>query len=155
MTTFHLQHVDETLSLATQLARCCQAPLLIHLRGDLGAGKTTFSRGFLRGLGFAGNVKSPTYTLVEPYELDNLHVFHFDLYRLRHPQELIDLAIEDYCDDNCICLIEWPEKGGEFVPAADLHCHLQLDGEGRVLTITANTDRGQALLQQFEKSYDH
>lgn len=149
MKSFLLKSCEDTLQFAARLAPLCAPPFIIHLQGDLGAGKTTFSRGFLQSLNFNGNVKSPTYTLVEPYELKDITVFHFDLYRLHHPQELIELGMEDYCDDHSICLIEWPDKGGDFVPAADIICHLQLSEAGRCLTLYANNAMAKNIIESL------
>jgi tRNA threonylcarbamoyladenosine biosynthesis protein TsaE len=121
--------------------------LVIWLRGDLGAGKTTFARGFLRGLGYEGVVKSPTYTLVEPYEpVPGRFCYHFDLYRLADAEELEFTGARDYFDDQSLCLIEWPEKAAACLPAADLECSLVLKNKGRQISLHAGSDRGCAVL---------
>ncbi len=138
------------LTWAAQLAQSCEnLPAVIFLRGELGAGKTTLARGFLRGLGFEGVVKSPTYTLVEQYDLSkNLTVFHFDLYRIHDPEELEFIGIHDYFAQKGIFLIEWPEQGGDLLPLADLSCYIRQSGEGREVGVEALTERGEKILER-------
>jgi tRNA threonylcarbamoyladenosine biosynthesis protein TsaE len=119
---------------------------VIHLRGDLGAGKTTLVRGFLRALGHGGAVKSPTYTLMEPYRLGGRDVLHLDLYRLVDAAELEYLGIPELTDPQRVWLVEWPERGGAGLPAADLVVWIAYHGRGRRLTLVAHSDAGRELL---------
>jgi tRNA threonylcarbamoyladenosine biosynthesis protein TsaE len=116
--------------LGALLAQLLAAPALLFLQGDLGMGKTTLARGFIRACGHQGNVKSPTYTLVEPYELKGEMIYHFDLYRLCDAEELEFMGIRDYLDHS-IALVEWPDKGEGMLPEPTLELHLQSHGEGR------------------------
>ena len=129
----YLKDESETLALAAKLAQQVlkifstggQSNFIIYLQGELGAGKTCFARGFLRGLGYKDKVKSPTYTVIEPYPLNDLTVYHMDLYRLADPEELEYLGVRDMTGNNTILLIEWPERGQGVLPTADLSVHLQ------------------------------
>lgn len=143
----------ETERLGTELARVVHASgqgVAVFLKGDLGMGKTTLSRGVMRGLGHAGAVKSPTYTLVEPYEHLVPPVYHFDLYRLGDPEELEYMGIRDYFEGHCLCLIEWPERGQGVLPTPDLEVHLDTEGTGRSAVIRAGSDLGVELLNNIE-----
>lgn len=119
------------MELGGQIA--CLLPLggVVLLHGNLGAGKTTLVRGLLRSLGFQGTVKSPTYTLVEPYRVADRDIYHFDLYRLADPEELEYLGVRDYFRDDALCLIEWPEQADGFLPKADLEVTIEHDGSAR------------------------
>jgi tRNA threonylcarbamoyladenosine biosynthesis protein TsaE len=145
----HLADENAMLAFGTKLAKASAFPAVIFLSGPLGAGKTTFSRGFLQGLGYVGKVKSPTYTIVEPYELANHVLYHFDLYRVKDPFELEYLGIQDYFSTNAICLIEWPESGTGMLPTADLTCFIEHESEGRQVKLVAHTAQGQHILQRF------
>ncbi len=138
------------LALGTKLAEACNSTAIIFLNGPLGAGKTTFTRGFLRGMGYTGHVKSPTYTLVESYQLKNLMIYHFDFYRLRDPHELEYIGIQDYFDSNAICLIEWPDYGAGALPTPDLSCDIELNNNGRNVTLTPHSENGTFILHRFE-----
>lgn len=130
-------------------ARLAGSPVIMTLQGDLGAGKTTLSRGILQGLGHRGNVKSPTYTLVEPYQLELGAVYHFDLYRMVDPEELEYMGFADYLLDAAICLIEWPERGEGFLPAADVSISIGDSKVGRCVTLHAHSQVGQQLVHQL------
>jgi len=139
-----------TLEFAAKLAELCQPPLIIHLQGDLGSGKTTFARGFINKLGHSGNVKSPTFTLVETYELELAHLYHFDLYRLRDPLELEYIGIRELVGElDVICLIEWPERGGSELSIADIVISLEYQGEARVVDCQANSTKGQIIIDEL------
>lgn len=145
----HLANADETVKLGRQLAQLLTPPCVIYLKGDLGAGKTTLSRGIVQGFGFDGAVKSPTYTLVEPYELAEVNIYHFDLYRLADPEELEYIGIREYFDNRSISIIEWPEKGAQWLAQADLLVNMYHDSEQRTVEITAQSAAGEKLLQQL------
>jgi len=119
---------------------------LVALEGDLGAGKTTLVRGFLRALGHVGSVRSPTYTLVEPYRIGDCDVFHLDLYRLVDPEELEELGVRDYFASAAWILVEWPERGAGILPEPDLRIHLRPEREGRAAALEAASARGRKWL---------
>lgn len=131
-------------ALGARLARTVRAPAVIALEGPLGAGKTTLVRGFLRALGHAGPVRSPTYTLVETYPFDQVLVHHLDLYRLADPEELENLGVRDLVDAAAIWLIEWPDRGRGFLPAADWWLRIQ-PGQGETRTVTGLPELTEAV----------
>lgn len=136
---------DQTEQIASQLAAVTKKGAIIHLQGDLGAGKTTFARGFLKSLGVGGAVKSPTYNIVQPYQTDKFTLYHFDLYRISDPEELEALGIRDYFDGDSICLLEWPEKGISL-PVPDISIKLGYEKNGRQITIEAKSKFGDKIL---------
>ncbi|EON93801.1 ATPase [Marinobacter lipolyticus SM19] len=152
---FHIFLADEaaTEALGGQLAKAVVGAGhggTLFLKGNLGMGKTTLSRGFMRGLGHEGAVKSPTYTLVEPYEHLQPAAYHFDLYRLGDPEELEYMGIRDYFEGGNACLIEWPERGRGVLPQADLVISLERDGEGRSARLVPGTKNGESLLAMLQ-----
>lgn len=126
-----LRNESQTLELGAILFRSMRQPVRIYLYGDLGVGKTTLVRGFLRARGYSGPVKSPTFTLVEEYQFPEWRLVHFDLYRLADPEELEWIGIRDYFSGRCVCFIEWPDRGNGFLPQPDLLIHLTIDGDRR------------------------
>ncbi len=124
--------------------------LTVYLNGNLGMGKTTLSRGIIRGYGHTGSVKSPTYTLVEPYQVGSQRIFHFDLYRLADPEELEYLGIRDYFAEPAVRLIEWPEKGEGLLAEADLIVSLSVFGQGREIELQAKSVSGTAMLESLK-----
>ena len=137
-----------TVEFGQHLGKCLQGGEVVTLDGPLGAGKTTLCRGVLLAWGHQGAVKSPTYTLVEPYVFAECTVYHFDLYRLGHPEELEFMGIRDYFDNHSVALIEWPERGEGWLPSADLSVEILLKDCGRRLRVRAETARGRQVLER-------
>ena len=155
MLRIHLPDAAATEALGGRLAAllaaaCRQAPLVVYLEGPLGAGKTTLVRGLLRRLGHAGRVRSPTFTLLESYELPGCEVVHLDLYRLADPAELDYLGLPDMLRPGALVLVEWAEKGGDRLPRADIRVALEYEGEGRCACCEAGSPRGEPALAGLE-----
>ena len=125
-------------------------PAVVYLRGDLGAGKTTLARGFIHALGYVGKVRSPTYTLVEPYPCERCPVFHLDLYRLADAEELEWLGLRDMLAEPALLLVEWPERGSGILPPADLTIDIEYSGSARVAQLVGATGAGKQLLSGLE-----
>ena len=151
-----LANEQATLDCGAHFASVLQPGINIYLHGNLGAGKTTFTRGVLRGLGFSGKVKSPTYTLVEPYQLTinkkAVDFYHFDLYRFADEEEWEAAGFREYFNAHSICLVEWPDKAGDLIPQADIDVYLSLADEGRALELKANTTVGKQCLDRYTVS---
>ena len=143
---FSLKNEAETVDFGAKLAAATQGGEIIFLSGELGAGKTTLVRGFLNALGHTGNVKSPTYTLIEPYSISGKDIYHFDLYRINDPEELEAMGIRDYCDGQAICLYEWPEQGQGVLPEADIILSLSHADAGREVKIESKSTKGEQIL---------
>jgi tRNA threonylcarbamoyladenosine biosynthesis protein TsaE len=151
MTLFHLHDARATDALGGLLSRTQPGSAIVYLHGDLGAGKSTLARAWLRALGVTGAIRSPTYTLVEHYPLDGDRIaLHLDLYRIGAPGELEFLALDDA--NASLWLVEWPERGGQALPEADLHVHLALAGEGRSAELVAGSPVGVAWLGRVEEN---
>ncbi len=148
--TVSLANETETLSLGAQIASNIVAPLIIWLQGDLGAGKTTFTRGLLNALGHNGAVKSPTYNIVESYPLQKFTLHHFDLYRFQTADEWQDAGLDELFTANSVSLIEWPQQGADFVPKPDIILHLTTIDHGRKAELTAFSDHGKHLIASIK-----
>jgi tRNA threonylcarbamoyladenosine biosynthesis protein TsaE len=138
-----------TLALGQRLAQVIEPGLYLALSGNLGSGKTTLTRGILRGLGYRGKVKSPTYTLVELYNLSKLDLYHFDFYRFNDPQEWLDAGFREHFEPRNVCLVEWPERVGDLLPVPDLKISLNVEGDGRRVRIAAETEHGRRCLERL------
>ena len=136
----------DTLCLGGALAAGVQNGLVLHLRGELGSGKTTLVRGLLRALGYLGRVKSPSYTLVEPYGLSRLNLYHFDFYRFNDQSEWLSSGFREHFNPESLCIVEWPERAGESLAPPDLEVQLRYQGEGRAATLEARAAQGEAWL---------
>ena len=140
---------NEWVSLAAVLAKAITPGFCLYLSGELGVGKTTLVRCVLRQLGVLDAVKSPTYTLVETYTVKNMPIHHFDLYRLQSAQELHYIGLDDYFSDDAMVIVEWPEKGNDVLPQADIFCTLSYHECGRSIECVAHSTRGQKILEQL------
>ncbi len=147
--TFYLANENAMVQLGVLVGQSCGQDATLHLAGNLGMGKTTLSRGVLQAFGHAGAVKSPTYTLVEPYDFGAAVVYHFDLYRLSDPEELEYLGIRDYFSRPALRLIEWPERGAGMLPAPDLSLVLAFAPPGRRAEVVALGARGEEILARL------
>jgi len=153
----HLHDEAGTMALGAALAKALEPGLAIHLHGDLGAGKTTLTRALLHAAGYAGHVKSPTYTLAEPYALTIagrlLQLMHFDLYRMGSPEEFLDAGFRDEFNERNVCIVEWPEKAESVLPAPDIAVYLSLPADGRAgrtVELQALSDRGTRCLDRLK-----
>lgn len=156
--SYFLEDEAATVAIGDALAQVVTTKLTqgitVNLNGDLGAGKTTLTRGFVCGMGHTGKVKSPTYTLVEPYDLANWQVYHFDLYRLADPEELEFMGIRDYFNSNSCSFIEWPEKGVGMLPSPDLVINMAYRQEQRTIELIAESPKGEQVLQSLTAVYN-
>lgn len=146
MITIELESEADSEHFAIQLAHCLVPQMLITLSGEIGTGKTTIIRALLKELGVKSAIKSPTFSLVESYDLDNLQIHHFDLYRLQNEEELEYLGFRDYFFNQNICIIEWAEHAGKILPRADIHLTLTMNGAGRSMLICIGSDAGEKIL---------
>jgi tRNA threonylcarbamoyladenosine biosynthesis protein TsaE len=139
----YLDSTEATERFGAALWHLLPPKCLVFLHGDLGVGKTTLVRGFLQAAGHPGAVKSPTYTLVEEYQVGGQKIYHFDLYRLADPEELEWIGIRDYLDEESICIVEWPEMGKGMLPAADVSIRLGVQDAGRLIDVEVFADELQ------------
>ncbi len=149
-----LLELCDTEMLACKIAQILPTNFVITLNGDLGVGKTTLAREILRAFGVVGSIKSPTFTLVEPYKAQDISFFHFDLYRFCSAEEWFDLGFDEYfCGDKFICLIEWAEKASSLIPNIDWQINIQLQSDGaRELIINSLTSIGEECLNKLTQS---
>lgn len=138
-------------NLGAQLAQLQPRECMIYLEGDLGVGKTTFVRGLLRAIGIKGPIKSPTYTIIEPYIYADWSIYHIDLYRIADPNELLELGVRDWLEGGATCLVEWPALGGQVLPPADIVMQFDYDGEARKVRFEAQSLRGQRIISALPR----
>ncbi len=149
-----LSTLDDTDALAKCISQSICADFIIILNGDLGAGKTTLVRSILRNLGVVGSIKSPTFTIVEPYQINHQYIYHFDLYRFSEPSEWYELGFEEYFTSGSICFIEWPDRANDLIPQVDWEINLEIYGLGRKIEIISKTEKGDGCLSQLTRCAD-
>src|SRR5687767_9283294 len=149
MRELKLPSPESTLRLGEALAAGAAPGRVIFISGDLGAGKTTLVRGLLRGLGYAGRAKSPTYALVEPYTLSSLDLYHFDFFRFKDQSEWLNSGFREHFNPHSLCVVEWPEKAGDLLAAPDLQIRLDFEGDARAASLDARSTAGEALLSSL------
>jgi tRNA threonylcarbamoyladenosine biosynthesis protein TsaE len=152
MRALKLSDAAATLRLGEALAAGAAPGRVLFISGDLGAGKTTLVRGLLRGLGYAGRAKSPTYALVEPYSFSSLDLYHFDFYRFKDRSEWLNSGFREHFNPQSLCVVEWPEKAGDLLSPPDLHIRLEFDGEARAATLEARSPAGESWLSSLRYS---
>src|SRR5512145_519066 len=152
MRSFKLADVDATLRLGEALAAGARPGRVLFISGDLGAGKTTLVRGLLRGLGYSGRAKSPTYALVEPYSFSRLDLYHFDFYRFKNRSEWLNSGFREHFNPRSVCVVEWPEKAADLLSTPDLHIKLEFEGEARRASLEACSPAGEAWLSSLRFS---
>ena len=150
----NLTHLSDTELLAKHMAQSVIANFVVTLNGNLGAGKTTLVRSILRELGITGTIKSPTFTLVEPYQIELLSIYHFDLYRFANEHEWYDLGFDEYFTNNSLCFIEWADKAMGLIPQIDWQINLNINGEVRIIEITTMTAKGEECLKKLTQRVD-
>lgn len=142
------------IAIGHNLAQCCQGDLMIYLEGNLGAGKTTFAKGFLRGLGYQGHVKSPTYTLLETYQTAQFECHHLDLYRLADPEELEYIGFRDLLNQQALFLVEWADKGLGVLPLADLIIKINYQAQGREIHLISQNHQAQEIINLYHTKFN-
>ena len=150
--TRHLADEVATLNFGATFSEILHPGLIIFLSGDLGAGKTTLTRGILRKMGYNGIVKSPTYNLVELYKFSRLYFYHFDFYRFNDPNEWEEAGFREYFNAGSICIVEWPEKAGKLLPVADIQLSIHIVEYGRNIEINTPTETGKRCLTHWRDS---
>jgi tRNA threonylcarbamoyladenosine biosynthesis protein TsaE len=153
----HLEDDAATTALGTALAQIVVPGLMLYLHGDLGSGKTALTRALLHAAGHVGPVRSPTYTLAEPYTIQaggrSVEAVHFDLYRMADPEEFLDAGFRDYFNTDTICIVEWPEKAGNLLPPPDINVFLAIEGEGRAVKLQAISAMGRQCLDRLNFAF--